>query len=479
VFESVKVAVAIAIALSFCTSFTSSLAAEIQGVETENSEHPYQWTHRPLLEHFTGLSCPPCMSVAHPDATRLWEEEGYIEGNPWNYIEFHELNGGGEDDLMTDESRDRMKYYQPGVSGTPSLDADGGYVEMGGSHSANAPSANYEEMKSALQDSGERDQIKMVNLKVASIYDGQRFSVRVDIEYIENNENFDPMSMELPDDTLNGRLHIFMVEDHVTAWSTVNDADVTMHNVFREYALEGKDFELQPGESLNEIYADWLVPSTIVRDGIEEPIRVPINPRNVYPVAVVFDMDDTSSGRGDGSGNEDGGDGNDGSPRALNSATPEGTAYDEEASPPSIELEKPTSEDGKVKINAVIEDDGGELTAALVIYREASHISNVSYNWSYKPMTINGEVCDGDICTIGSGESFAVLNVDDSTEVEYSIVAYDGNWTKGSTDVATVSAMTPEEKKGLPVLLIIGGVILTACVSGFIFWARKPSVATD
>lgn len=142
-------------------------------------------------------------------------------------------------------------------------------------------------------------------------------------------------------------------------------------------------------------------------------------------------------------------------------------------------LEKPTSEDGNVRINAVIEDDGGELTAALVIYREASHISNISYNWSYKPMTINGEVCDGDICTIGSGESFAVLNVDDSTEVEYSIVAYDGNWTKGSTDVATVSAMTPEEKKGLPVLLIISVGILIASVSGFIFWARKPSVATD
>ena len=107
------------------------------------------------------------MSGAHPDATRLWQEEGYLEGNPWNYIEFHELNGGGEDDLMTDESRDRMKYYQPGVSCTPYLDADGGYVEMGGSHSANAPSANYEEMKSAIKDSGERDQIKMFNLKVA------------------------------------------------------------------------------------------------------------------------------------------------------------------------------------------------------------------------------------------------------------------------------------------------------------------------
>jgi hypothetical protein len=332
-------------------------------------------------------------------------------------------------------------------------------------------------MKSALKDSGERDQIKMVNLKVASIYDGQRFSVRVDIEYIENNEAFDPSSMELPDDTLNGRLHIFMVEDHVTAWSTVEDAYVSMHNVFREYALEGKDFELQPGESLNEIYADWEVPTTIVRDGIEEPIRVPVNPANVFPVAVVYDMDDTSSSRGDGSGNEDGGDGNDGSPRSLNSATPEGTAYDEEAEPPSIKLENPTSENGKVKVNAVIDDDGGELTAALVVYREATGDSNNSYNWSYKPMTIDGKECDGEVCTIGSGKAFAVLNIDDSTNVEYSIVAYDGNWTKASTDVTTVSAMQPEDPEGLPMLLIGAGVLLLAVVAGFIFWARRPSSA--
>ena len=474
--DSIKAVLAMAVALSFCTSCLPGLTAEVGEIETKDAEHPYGWTHRPVLEHFTGLSCPPCMSGAHPDATRLWQEEGYLEGNPWNYIEFHELNGGGEDDLMTDESRDRMKYYQPGVSGTPSLDADGGYVEMGGSHSANAPSANYEEMKSALKDSGERDQIKMINLKVASIYDGQRFSVRVDIEYVENNEAFDPSSMELPDDTLNGRLHIFMVEDHVTAWSTVEDSYVSMHNVFREYALEGKDFELQPGESLNEIYADWEIPTTIFRDGIEEPIRVPINPANVFPIAVVFDMDDTSSSRGDGSGNEDGGDGNDGSPRVLNSATPEGTAYDEQAEPPTIELGVPTSEGGKVKINAVIEDDGGELTAALVVYREATKDSNNSYNWSYKPMTVDGVECDGDICTIGSGKSFAVLNLDDSVNVEYSIVAYDGNWTKGSTDVTTVSAMSPEEAEGLPLLLIGAGVLLLAAVAGFVYWARRPSV---
>ncbi len=51
------------------------------------------WTHRPVVEHFTGLSCPPCMNTAHPDLTRLWEESGYTDEQPWNYVEWHEYNG--------------------------------------------------------------------------------------------------------------------------------------------------------------------------------------------------------------------------------------------------------------------------------------------------------------------------------------------------------------------------------------------------
>ncbi len=92
-------------------------------------------------------------------------------------------------------------------------------------------------------------------------------------------------------------------------------------------------------------------------------------------------------------------------------------------------------------------------------------------------MAINGEECDGDICTIGNGKAFAVLNIDDATSVEYSIVAYDGNWTKASTDVTTVSAMSPEEAEGLPLFLIGGGVLLLAAIAGFVTWARRPSPA--
>ena len=436
-------------------------------------EHPYGWTHRPVLEHFTGLSCPPCMSGAHPDATRLWEEEGYSEGLPWNYIEFHELNGGGEDDLMPDESRDRMRYYQPGISGTPSLESDGGYVQLGGSHGSTAD-ANYDDMKSALDDSGNRDAIKKVNIQIGTIYDGIRFSVKVDIDYIQNDEPFIPSpDQPLPDNTLRGILHVFMIEDYVTAWSATNDEFVTTHNVFREYAIEGKEFELQPGESLNDIYADWDVPTTMIRDGAEEPIRVPVNPQNVYPVAVIYDLDDTDSGRGDGSENNDGGDGG-GTPRALNSATPASTAYDLNNQPPIIEILEPTSTDGKVQINALIEDDGGELTAAFVVYRE---VGDNTSQWSYKALTIDGEECTDDVCTIGSGESFAVLNIDDSKSVEFSIMAYDGNWTKGNSEV-TVASIDSGDDDGISILMV-GSVVIILAIIGALLFVRNSNANAE
>lgn len=458
--------------------FSMLATATPQGSEPASeapAEYANGWTHRPVLEHFTGLSCPPCMATAHPDATRLWEEEGYGMNNPWNYIEFHELNGGGEDDLMTDESRDRMRYYQPGVSGTPGLEADGGYVQMGGSHGSTAD-ANYAEMVAALDDSGNRDAIKMANVMVGTIYDGNRFAIRVEVDYLENNEQFIPSPEQpLPDDTLRGLLHVFMVEDNVTAWSKTNDEYVTTHNVFREYGMEGREFELQPGDPTEVFYADWEVPTTAVRDGEEEDIRVPINPANIFPLAVIYDLDDTDSGRNDGSENNDGGDG-DGTYRALNSATPGGTAFDLNNEPPMIHLKEPTSSGGKIQINAHIQDDGGELTGAFIIYRELQDNESQA-PWSYKPLTIDGEECEGDVCTLESGEATVVLNIDDSKMVEYSINAYDGNWTKGSSQITLASVDTSDDNE-FPTLVVLG-VLAFMLIAGFVYWANQPARKTE
>jgi len=317
-------------------------------------------------------------------------------------------------------------------------------------------------MKEALQDSGERDEIKKVNVLVGAIYDGTRFSIKVDIDYIQNDEPFFPSpDQPLPDDTLHGRLQVFMVEDNITAYSKVLDDDgeedpyVLVHNVFREYAIQDYDFELQPGDSLNDIFAEWDIPTTMIQDEDEGeiPIKIPVNPANVFPVAVVYDLDDRDSGRGDGSENSDG-DGGEGTPRALNSATPATTAYDLDNFPPEIELLEPTSKDGKIQINAQITDDGGELTAAFTVYRE---VGKTDAQWRYKALTIDGTECDDDVCTIGSGEAYAVLNIKDSEKVKYSIIAYDGNWTKGNSEMA-VAKISSSDDDDISTLMV-GGVL--------------------
>jgi len=54
-------------------------------------------------------------------------------------VVFHELNGGGVDDLNTEEATARMRFYQPGLSGTPDVQFDGGYIEIGGFSASNKP----------------------------------------------------------------------------------------------------------------------------------------------------------------------------------------------------------------------------------------------------------------------------------------------------------------------------------------------------
>lgn len=407
------------------------------------------------------------LNGAHPDADRLWKEEGYQEGGPWNYIEFHELNGGNEDDLMTDDSRDRMRFYQPGVAGTPELEADGGYVQLGGSHGSTA-SANYEDMKQALRDSGERDAIKMVNLQVGTIYDGTIYSIKVTVDYISNEETFFPTPEKpFPDDTLNGLLYVFMLEDNVTAYSKTLDEDVTCHNVFREYAIQDRAFQMQPGDS-QEFYAEWTVPDTMVRDGEEIPILVPINPNNVFPVAVVYDDDDRSSGRNDGSENNNG-DGGGGSPRALNSATPAQTAYDLGNRSPIIEVYEPTSSGGRIQVNAQIWDDGDELAAAFVIYRE---VGDDHGQWKFKPLTIGGEECSGSTCSVGTGEAHAVLPVSTDKQVEYSIAAYDVDWTRGITGIH-IASVDDDDDDSMVTIMMAGGFLILLAAAGAALYIRQ------
>ena len=105
-------------------------------------------------------------------------------------------------------------------------------------------------------------------------------------------------------DQLDSSVYLFVVEDDIMAWSSVEDKEVMTHNVFRETALHNAQVELLPGETWsNEV--EWIIPETIMypsghedHDGNaqegEHPILTPINPAKISVVAVVYDNDDTS-----------------------------------------------------------------------------------------------------------------------------------------------------------------------------------------
>src|SRR5512137_1173169 len=67
------------------------------GTSSDVMPVPGGYRHRPVVEFFTGLSCPSCMGGPHPDMEKLWEENGYDPQQDFTYVVFHELNGGGED----------------------------------------------------------------------------------------------------------------------------------------------------------------------------------------------------------------------------------------------------------------------------------------------------------------------------------------------------------------------------------------------
>ena len=150
-------------------------------------------------------------------------------------------------------------------------------------------------------------------------------------------------SNPLDPDTLDSSVYLFVVEDDIMAWSSVEEKEVLTHNVFRENALENEQVLLQPAETWTH-EVEWVIPDTIDytsghedRDGNpqegEHPIPTPINPAKISVVAVVYDNDDTSRTTSSGkTGNAAD------TPRAANSATPQTTAYDEQNEPPKVVL---------------------------------------------------------------------------------------------------------------------------------------------
>ena len=92
----------------------------------EPDEYPNGWTHRPIMEQFTSLGCPPCMGI-DPDVAKLWKEFREDPAQPVTFVSFHQINGGSDDEFASQQAKDRYNHYS--VQGTPDAQFDGGYIE--------------------------------------------------------------------------------------------------------------------------------------------------------------------------------------------------------------------------------------------------------------------------------------------------------------------------------------------------------------
>jgi hypothetical protein len=304
------------------------------------------------------------MSYADPAMDEVLHD---IEGDPavpYHVIYFHQPNGGaGDDPFHTEDSNARMRDHY-GQTGTPNVQFDGNFrYEGGGSES------NYNDYKAELEDSGPRDgddgeDFKIVDLDIYSEFIGSStegevgtFKVRVDMTYhgLAGPESWEQQA-GLEDTNLDGTLYVFMVEDDVTAWSSYLEQDWVNMRVFRGYAIEGEEFTLQKDEAAT-YEAVWKVPTTQVdADGVEGPIKIPINPGRITPIAAVFDRDDTESG----GKNDDPSDDTYPTPRSIQSASPQSTIYDNpERDVPEIDRQRELFTEAGAQLEVEFEAEEG------------------------------------------------------------------------------------------------------------------------
>ena len=99
------------LAIAVCFIFViSSISIPTGANNAEPDEYPNGWTHRPLMEQFTSLGCPPCMGI-DPDVAKLWKEFREDPSHPVTFVSFHQINGGSDDEFASQEAKDRYNHY--------------------------------------------------------------------------------------------------------------------------------------------------------------------------------------------------------------------------------------------------------------------------------------------------------------------------------------------------------------------------------
>ena len=267
-----------------------------------------------------------------------------------------------------------------------------------------------------------------------------------------------------------------MVEDGVPAYSSYLDEVWNNRMVFREYGINDEQFTLAEGESTT-VSAVWKVPTTQVDgDGVSGDIKIPINPGRIIPIAAVFDLDDTDSGNDQDSNGDD----TYPTPRAIQSATPQSTEYDNpERDVPEISKKTEKYLDEGAEILANFDADEG-IGAAFVVYNYES--SNFTGEWMTDEMKIEGEeVCDENgVCYAYSGATgTSLIPYSGDSEIYYQVIFSDGNKTSSRTDVlqfvGSDGGTPPSEERDLPIMMIAVGILVLGAVAGFVMWARRPA----
>jgi cytochrome c-type biogenesis protein len=422
--------------------------------------------HRPILEFMTGLSCPSCMNGPHPETEDLYANMRDDESVPWTYVVFHQLNGGGVDGLATDESRERMRHYQPGVSGTPGMDIDGGWHTLGGLYGKESitttatqgalddANSRYERQFNPLRPRDMlRNNFKFVNMEVQQHLQGSEWVVTVNVNYLG-------MDRLLLEEDLRGSLYVFMVEDDVTAYSKVEDAMVLNHNVFRGYAIKAQEITMSPGDT--QMFAGgWEIPVIEVDPSQEYPDGepVPVKTMDVTAIAAIYDLDDTTSANA-AYGNPNP------VPRCIQSATPKSTAYDLSNSAVPVGEVSVAKETHMLNFEVLIDHPDGVASVAIHFTTEAAN----STVWTAMELGVSGEeVCDDEgVCyaytdAVATGTYHMEVDITDL----WLVVTYtDGLGAMGKSEVMNfeVGAAAPASGGislgGNAVILIIMIVIL-------------------
>lgn len=416
-------------------------------------EYPNGYTHRPIMELFTSTSCGPCMNYADPAIAELWETEGDTPEQPWVFIAFHQSSGGALDDkFVTDESKERAEHYL--VQATPTAEFDGGYIEViGGGEDTK------DEYDQDFDDSGNRDDeifsatdFKEVTMYIHQEFDGDGFMVNVSVEY--------PIDLDDKMPTLDGTLEVFMVEDDIWAYSSALDEVVLLHNVFRGYAIKDMDVQLNQGDSATFI-GRWDIP---------HDVEVPVDPLNVFAVAVLYDDDDTSSEReADGNHHAQ-------SPRAVQCTTPRATLYDLGEEGPIIGVPEITWNGRAWDIEVYLNDDDNMSSAWIFYTTNYTENSTDVIEWQWAEMILPSE-CHGPVCDIASsGIAKVEIELGRTEAFYFRIVAYDGNKTASISDIMNsvdYASSSKGDKGGTETLPLDPSLFILAVAFALIVVARR------